>query len=263
MQPSMQFGPLTVEQCADAPFPADRDAWWSAAQVDAWLVTTASGGSDAEAALTGEEIARADRFRFECDRRRFVVSRAAVRQVLGRYAGVAPAEVRFRVGDHGKPALAAPQRPELAFNVSHSKSLALIAVAHGTEVGADVEWVRSGVEAMEIADRYFPDRETCWLRIHAAEGRLEAFYRLWVMKEAAMKADGRGLSMRLNEIDLDAGGPRPVQWSGWKIHELEVPSGYCAAVAVRSAHAAIRRVVQVATRCGVAEVDATSSPDAP
>lgn len=263
MQPSTQFGPLTLEQCADAPFPADRDAWLSAAQVDAWLVTTASGGSDAEAALTGDEMARADRFRFECDRRRFVVTRAAVRQVLGRYAGVAPTEVRFRLGDHGKPALAAPRQPGLTFNVSHAKSLALIAVAHGTEVGADVEWVRSGVEAMEVADRYFPDRETHWLHIHAAEGRLEAFYRLWVMKEAAMKADGRGLSMRLDEIDLDAGGPRPVQWSGWAIHELEVPSGYRAAVAVGSAHAAIRSVLRPATRCGVAEVAATPSPGAP
>src|SRR4051794_77136 len=56
-----------------------------------------------EATLNVEERARADRFRGVGLRQKFVAGRGALRSLLGRYLGCAPAEIRFRYGVHGKP----------------------------------------------------------------------------------------------------------------------------------------------------------------
>ena len=59
----------------------------------------------AEATLSPEEKARADRFHFANDRNRFVVARGLLRELLGRYLQQAPAALEFSYGQHGKPAL--------------------------------------------------------------------------------------------------------------------------------------------------------------
>jgi hypothetical protein len=56
--------------------------------------------------LASEEISRADRFRFEKDRQRFVVVRGLLRVILGRYLDLKPNQLRFVYSDYGKPALA-------------------------------------------------------------------------------------------------------------------------------------------------------------
>lgn len=80
-------------------------------------------------ALSDDEHSRAERFRFPADRRAFLVSRAVLRCILGRYLGEAPAKLSFTYGVHGKPALAGSEFQWLRFNASHSHGLALYAVA--------------------------------------------------------------------------------------------------------------------------------------
>src|SRR3712207_7045713 len=46
--------------------------------------------------LSADELERAGRFHFRKDRDRFVAGRGALREILGRYAGVAPQRLRFR-----------------------------------------------------------------------------------------------------------------------------------------------------------------------
>jgi len=57
--------------------------------------------------LSKDERARAKGFRFERDRRRFIVARGLLRMLLGRYLGMSPANLRFGYGPHGKPYLKA------------------------------------------------------------------------------------------------------------------------------------------------------------
>src|ERR1700682_1053572 len=92
--------------------------------------------------LSNDEKLRADRMRFDRDRRRFVVARFALRETLARHLDTPAREVRFRYGPQGKPEIEGHEG--LHFNVSHSRDLAIIAVAPGCRVGVDVEFVFPG-----------------------------------------------------------------------------------------------------------------------
>jgi 4'-phosphopantetheinyl transferase len=56
--------------------------------------------------LSADERSYADRFYIERDRRRYIVSRGLLRQILSRYLALDGRDLVFRYGEWGKPALA-------------------------------------------------------------------------------------------------------------------------------------------------------------
>ena len=84
-------------------------------------------------ALSADERTRADEFRIEDARTRFVVTRGTLRILLGRYLNLPPNEVAFEFESYMKPRLARLKAAavDLRFNVSHSGELALVAVTTG------------------------------------------------------------------------------------------------------------------------------------
>src|SRR5215210_8816521 len=106
-------------------------------EVHVWrLPLTTIPDRHADTHLSADERARAARFRFSADRKRFVVPRGLLRVILGRYAGVDPAAFVFSYGSSGKPAIEDPPDARLfTFNVSHSAGIALIAVARARAIG--------------------------------------------------------------------------------------------------------------------------------
>jgi len=164
--------------------------------------------------LSSDEIARADRFKFERDRRRFVVGRGALRRILASYLERDPKSIHFAYGPHGKPMLAdAATSGGLEFNASGSDELAVCAVTAGRCVGVDIEFCRP------IADRDLPDQclttaERTVLQAMDPERRLAAFYRLWTLKEAFLKATGDGLSGPMSSVEFDMTPDRPIRLVG-------------------------------------------------
>ncbi len=117
---------------------------------------------------------------------------AALRTILGRYLAVDGTELCFARRPGGKPFLAAPASA-LAFNLSHTREVVLIAVARGREVGIDVEAWREINEPLRLARRVFAAAETAELEALPPERRLARFFRLWTAMEARQKALGHGL----------------------------------------------------------------------
>src|ERR1700730_18417743 len=69
-----------------------------------------------------EELTRAQRFRFEQDRIRFLVGRGLLRAILGRYLNMDDGKwLVFQYETHGKPRLANSDGHGLEFNLSHSR----------------------------------------------------------------------------------------------------------------------------------------------
>jgi 4'-phosphopantetheinyl transferase len=200
--------------------------------------------------LSRDEIARAERFHFARDRRRFVAARTLLRQIAGNYLSSDPADLRFVYGATGKPALAQPESP-LRFNLSHSGEIALFAFAMGCELGVDVELERELPEAEGIAERYFSPAERAELRRLAPEERPSAFFRCWTRKEAFIKATGDGLSLPLDAFDVTAGPGKPARLlrveggtqtcRRFWLQDLEPAGGFAAALAVDGHPARIER----------------------
>lgn len=193
--------------------------------------------------LSGDELARAERFRFPRDRDHFVVSRAVLRLLLGAYLGAPPAGLRFRYGARGKPSLAEESnRGGLRFNVSHSHGLALFGFTRRAEVGIDLERVSGRLAGEQIAERFFAPREVRALRALPRAVQDEAFFHCWTRKEAFVKARGDGLSLPLElfEVTLAPGAPAallstafdPPEAARWAMRELRPAPGYVGALVV-------------------------------
>jgi 4'-phosphopantetheinyl transferase len=200
--------------------------------VHVWIVDLESSPATAEV-LSPSELARAARFRFARDRRRFIASHAALREILAAYTGILPASLEFIALPHGKPALVSG---DLRFNLSHSADLALVALASGAEVGVDIERIRAQLELEAIARRFFSPSETDALLAYPEPERESAFFRCWTRKEAYVKALGGGLTISLASFAVSLDPNRAALLSGveapWTLHSLDVHPAYCAALAV-------------------------------
>lgn len=217
--------------------------------------------------LAADEQARAARFAFTRDRRRFAVGRATLRVLLGRYLGVHPSRVHFCYGPQGKPALSAPARP-LTFNVSHSHELALYAFAWGRAVGVDLEHLRPMPEASNLARRFFSARE------HAALCRLpesvqeESFFAAWTRKEAFLKARGTGLAHELSRVEVSLAPGKPAALlhiegddvARWHVRALAPAPGYVGAlVAEQGKHGEVNDVALFCWQPGAGHASEHSS----
>ncbi len=179
--------------------------------------------------LCEAERARLERFHFEADRRRHLVTRALLRSVLSRYGPRAPQEWRFSADANGRPRIANPP-PGLAldFNLSHAGELAVLAVAAGRAVGVDVESLARDTDTGRL-ERYFAPAERAALAALPAAGRRQRFFELWTLKESYLKARGEGLRLPLDAFAFELPGgtelrlscePRlgdsPQRWRFWQ-----------------------------------------------
>jgi 4'-phosphopantetheinyl transferase len=212
--------------------------------VDLWSCSLEGDAAVLErchAFLNEEERARAGRFVRPEDQDRFTFAHGSLRVVLARYLGVEPPALRFLGGPTGKPALLDQQgRPHvLCFNLSHSHGRMLVAVANGQDVGIDLEQVRTNVEPLRLAERFYTQAEFERIKGRPVSEHAAQFYQLWVAKEAFLKAQAAGIpSLQQCEIvppdsSLHASvrlSPGSAMQQGWTIQWLNCGPGWQGAV---------------------------------
>lgn len=154
--------------------------------------------------LNLEEVERAERFYFEVHQRRFIFARAGLREILGHYLSLTPAELEFAYARHGKPYLS--QYPNLQFNISHSKHIALVAVRLDSPIGIDIEFFKKR-DLIGLARHSFSALECQQLEALSAAEMYTSFYHIWSQKEAFIKAKGRGLNYPLKQFSVSAKPP--------------------------------------------------------
>jgi 4'-phosphopantetheinyl transferase len=186
--------------------------------------------------LSPDEHARANRFAFHRDRNSYVTTRAALRELLGRYLDRSANEIEFQYAERGKPVLG-PTAGDASvhFNVSHSRGIALLAFSLERRLGVDVELIRTIENWEDIARRFFSESELAELRALAPEQRDEGFYACWTRKESYIKARGEGLHLPLDSFDvtLTPGVPERLtaeDASNWTLVSLHPQAGYAAAL---------------------------------
>jgi 4'-phosphopantetheinyl transferase len=176
----------------------------------------------ASSVLSDEERAQYRRFRFAHDARDYAAAHALLRHTLSLGGDQTPAEWRFARTPGGKPLLIAEDANRASFSLSHTRGMVACAVTSDAQVGVDVEWVDREVDAEGIAARFFAPAEAAQLAELEGDARRDRFFDLWTLKEALVKALGRGMAMSLRslaftvepggDIRLDAPDVDPGAW---------------------------------------------------
>ncbi len=193
--------------------------------------------------LSENELLKANKFRFEKDRRGYIISHGATREILAQYLKCQPCNVEYKENSFGKPFLK-NSASKIFFNLSHSCDWALLAVSNNRQVGIDIEFIRNDFDESEVAQHFFSRTENEVLLSLPKHLRKKAFFDCWTRKEAFIKANGKGLSFSLKEfsvafapaerarlVDLENSN---LESGGWEIEALEIASNYSAAVAFES-----------------------------
>ncbi|AOH86131.1 hypothetical protein AWL63_21375 [Sphingomonas panacis] len=179
--------------------------------------------------LDPAERARAARFAFARDRRRFIVRRARLRETLAAMTGVAAERLVFRANAYGKPALAGgPQ-----FSASHSHELWVVAVSD-RELGVDVEYRQPGIDWRDLAAGLFGADECAALDALTKDDAVRGFFDCWARKEAFVKAIGMGLAYPLDAFAVSV-TPEARLLSGadgWRIAGFALAEGYSGALVI-------------------------------
>jgi 4'-phosphopantetheinyl transferase len=113
---------------------------------------------------------------------------------------------------------------EMDFNISHSGEYVVAAIGSG-KVGVDVE--RHRKVHLDVFDRQFNAKE--WEVILSAKDPSKQFFDYWAIKEAAIKADGRGVAV-LSKTAILSDNLVMVEDMPLHYHPLQIAEGYSAAV---------------------------------
>ena len=191
--------------------------------------------------LSPDELARANRFRFEHHRNHFIVARGTLRTLLGLYLNIPPAQLHFRYNAYGKPSLELPHTT-LHFNISHSHELALFAFSQHRELGVDVEFMDRDIDYNELAQHTFSPCEAAIVTALSGDAKRQAFFSCWTRKEAYIKARGMGVSLDLTSFDVSLkpgdtaallhNREDAMEVTRWQFEALHVGDGYAGAIAV-------------------------------
>lgn len=205
------------------------------------LVDAHSHLSNPYALLSPAERKRSNLFCSAQKRMTFILGRAMLKSILGLCLDRPPSSLEIDYGADGKPELSGDDTSNLYFNLSHSEQQLILVVSCSGPVGVDLEFTHRPINHEGIAKRFFTPTEARQLN-RLADGKQEAFFRLWVSKEAYLKAKGTGLHKSLNQFSIDSflsESPEvvvaedPEETARWSFHTFTPETNYIASIAYR------------------------------
>ncbi|SPA40802.1 putative 4'-phosphopantetheinyl transferase superfamily protein [Cupriavidus taiwanensis] len=194
--------------------------------------------------LAPDERARALAYRHARHCHGYIARRGLLRWLVGGYLHCRPEALRFTMSAFGKPVLQWPQA-RLAFSVSHTDGLALLAFALDCCLGVDVERRAGGVNVAEVPGfgRGIFSAQEAQVLARARPASADALLSIWTRKEALLKALGTGFSADPTGYTTEDDWRRGAgHWrashhgtsisAGWTCLDLDAGAGFRAALAV-------------------------------
>jgi len=212
-------------------------------------VTDASLLCRYQSLLTEEETEQMSRLYFTGHRHQFLLTRALVRCCLSRYHAVEPAEWRFTKNPYGKPQASHPDIERTTrFNLSHARGLIICGIAPGVDIGVDVEDTeRTTQAAFDSLASYFSEQEIRDLAELTEDRQKQRFFDYWTLKEAYIKARGKGLALPLGQFSFHFTGDTLSEFRvqpelgddarNWQFWRISMSGHYRIAIALNSPRA--------------------------
>ena len=139
--------------------------------------------------IDANELLKANKYYKAADRDRTLLSRIALRLILGKYLNQDPKDLVLSVDNNNKPILSGLSTDKIKFNISYAMDYILIAISP-LEVGIDIEYADANFEFKDILNEYFTKEEISYIEENNTIAR---FFTAWTKKEALAKAIGSGL----------------------------------------------------------------------
>ncbi|MFI1398425.1 4'-phosphopantetheinyl transferase family protein [Streptomyces sp. NPDC020681] len=209
-------------------------------QCQLWWASSADAHPDLVRHLSSHNRTRLAALRNPAARALYLTAHALARTVVAAQLGLGTAELEMTVvckhcgGPHGKP-----QPPEpLHLSLSHSGGLVVVAIAHSTPVGVDVEEISPYSD--DVAARVLAPQERAVLAALPPPARPVGFTRYWTRKEALLKSTGDGLAVAPDLLKVTApdAPPRLLSWDGptrpalpLRLYDLDAGPGHRGALA--------------------------------
>lgn len=154
--------------------------------------------------LNSDERSRLEQLCDDKVRCQYLVARALLRSTLTLYFPlVSETDWQFSTNAYGKPYITNVGYEDVFFNLSHTEKMVVLAIAHKQEVGIDIEHLDTSIDCMEVASAFFHPDEIERLNVPTPELKTKHFIQMWTLKEAYVKARGKGLSLPLNSFAVD------------------------------------------------------------
>ena len=218
-------------------------------KADVWIARPQEVGDEQmrslELTLDESEIARASKFRFESDRRAYVVAHGVRRIALGDFLGVDPAGLVLEKKSSGKPALIWPDTRKVFFSHAHSRGLVAVVVSSTGPVGIDVESVAQTEPDFGLLAPYVVLPEVSRRAEEVGVDPAAQFFFYWTALEAFWKAAGKGLALenpRIHcekndagtfEITLEGGGRNSRTSPCASVSRIQAPEGCVISLALQ------------------------------
>ena len=153
--------------------------------------------------LSDAELDRAGRFAIQDDRALFK-QRRAFRRFCGALALGSPrrlSQIVFDETENGRPYLSASPGFNFSFSACRLGFLGAWSATHG--IGVDLEDQTRALEPVELARQFFTVAEVEAIEGTGDAASLRSFFRLWCLKEAALKSIGQGLPFGLDRFEFE------------------------------------------------------------
>ena len=144
--------------------------------------------------ISKENREKCQRFKFKVDALRTLYGELLLRYGLRTQFSFENKNIKLSKNESGKPYI---KGYPIHFNISHAGDFVVCAFSE-QEVGIDIEQIRD-VE-LDIAKRFFCQREYVDLLAQNQANQLDYFYSLWTLKESYIKFLGTGLSTPLDSF---------------------------------------------------------------
>lgn len=143
--------------------------------------------------LSAEQIKKINRFHRWQDAHASLFGKLLLQKGLNDL-GILATPQQFQYTEYGKPFI---EQCPVCFNISHAGNCVVCVLSTDKKtIGIDVEKIEP-VNLYEFKNIWTVNE---WEEIY--NGNLETFYQYWTCKEAIIKADGKGLSIPLNMIEV-------------------------------------------------------------
>ncbi len=149
--------------------------------------------------LSIDELKRYERYLAREKKIEFFLARKFIKELLASLLDVPSGKIELVPDDYGKPfLLVAGKKNPIYFNLSHTSGLIACAISRDRQVGIDVEFKTGSHD--DIVQQFFHPQEVRAYQALSQIDRIERFYTIWTLKEAYLKAVGRGLHFPLNSF---------------------------------------------------------------